>query len=231
MPLAAVVRKLSAPLSRRRRVGVFGVVACSLRQSKLRKSVRIAASVIGLACAGAATAHAEPVGFRLSGGGALALGGYQQREFGPGADLSTAVEYQAFDRLGVGMQLDGFLLSDGADPSDAELANNNGASMAALLVGLNLRALQGVWIGAAGGAGITGGRFRPVMSATLGYALSPEFPTGVAWGPMFKWVHLFQPDSAVRPEDANVVVAGLHIAFGGSPGGHTRPGAMMVEDE
>lgn len=187
--------------------------------------------MIGLVCAAANTAHAEPLGFRLSGGGALALGGYQQREFGPGADLSTAVEYQAFERLGVAMQLDGFLLSDGADPRDAELANNNGASMAAVLLGANLRALDGMWIGASGGAGLTGGRFRPIMSATLGYTLSPEFPTGVAWGPMLKWVHLFQPDSAVRPEDANIIVAGLHIAFGGSPGDRVRPAGMMVEQQ
>jgi hypothetical protein len=175
---------------------------------------RVVARVGLVVCLVGTTALADPVRLHLSGGGAFALGGYQQREFGPGADFATAVEYRAWRTVGLAIQLDGLILSDGREPRNPELANNNGANFGALAAGANVRLPHGFWVGAAGGCGLTGALVRPAASAMLGYELPPEI--GVTWGPVVKWVHLFQPDSSVRPEDANVFVAGLHITFGAS---------------
>jgi outer membrane protein OmpA-like peptidoglycan-associated protein len=70
-------------------------------------------------------------------------------------------------------------------------------------------AAHGPWLAAHGGAAQTGGLTRGMLSAATGwdFALSGG-RLGV--GPTLGWLHVFQPDSELRPADANILTLGVH---------------------
>lgn len=72
-------------------------------------------------------------------------------------------------------------------------------------------AADGLWLAGGVGAGLTGAFVRPAIRAALGFdVMSSAFSAG----PYVGYVHLVEPDEgSLRPEDARVVVFGLHGAI------------------
>jgi outer membrane protein OmpA-like peptidoglycan-associated protein len=70
----------------------------------------------------------------------------------------------------------------------------------------------GLWLSATGGVARTGSLTRPMFDAQAGFdILFDQGRLGV--GPSVGLLHVFQPNDALRPDDANVLFAGLHVVF------------------
>ncbi len=154
------------------------------------------------------------------GGVAHAVGGYQQKEFGFGGTARAALELVLFREFGIYGQASGTWLGAGALPLDPTLAPLDAASSYAGMGGLHLRpfarkgagrtwSLAGLWLGGGGGIAYTGGASHPVVDAALGLDLMlPK--TVIGLGPMLGWEHVFQQNTELRPQDANVLFVGVH---------------------
>jgi outer membrane protein OmpA-like peptidoglycan-associated protein len=171
----------------------------------------------------AASAAADPPRFHASAAAARAVTGHQQRELGFGAAGILALEAPISSILGLQAEAGSLWLSEGAEPEDPKIAPGGTASSLHGAVGARLRASAeagGPWLLAAGGMARTGELWRPMSRVAIGYDFVPGSGT-VGLGPMLGLYHVFQPDTAFRPADANVVLAGLHAVFGAS--GRERP--------
>ena len=72
-------------------------------------------------------------------------------------------------------------------------------------------AADGLWLAGGVGAGLTGEFVRPAIRAALGFDM---MSSAFSAGPFVGYTHLIEPDQAsLRPEDARVVVFGLHGAI------------------
>jgi outer membrane protein OmpA-like peptidoglycan-associated protein len=67
----------------------------------------------------------------------------------------------------------------------------------------------GLWMGGSFGFSFTGGERRYLADAGIGFDLLFK-KAKVGLGPMIGWEHVFQPNSEIRPDDANILFAGLH---------------------
>jgi len=167
-----------------------------------------------------AAAHAQQFRLHAMGGVAHAVGGYQQKEFGFGGTARAALELVLFREFGIYGQASGTWLGAGALPLDPTLAPLDAASSYAGMGGLHLRpfarkgagrtwSLAGLWLGGGGGIAYTGGASHPVVDAALGLDLMlPK--TVIGLGPMLGWEHVFQQNTELRPQDANVLFVGVH---------------------
>ncbi len=166
--------------------------------------------------------QAEPLRVFGRGGLALPVGGYQSTELGLGAGLTGGVEYPFTPKIGLAAELGGVWLSDGEPPEDAAFADPNSASQVSAALALHLRpggtadlakfdSSAGWWGSASGGLAFTGGLQRVMADVAVGYDFFLDDTGNVGLGPMASFLHVFQPDSALRPEDANVVVLGVHV--------------------
>lgn len=171
-------------------------------------------------------AQAEPLRVFARGGVALPLGGYQASELGLGAGVTGGVEYPFTPKIGVAAEVGGVWLSDGEPPADPTFSDLGAASQVSGALALHLRpgatsdlstfdASAGFWVSASGGLGFTGGLQRFMADVAVGYDFFLDDTGNVGLGPMVSWLHVFQPDSEVRPEDANVLVLGVHALFDG----------------
>ena len=151
------------------------------------------------------------------------FGGHQERELSFGAAGFGALEIPFLPQLGGEVELGTVLLANGDPPRDPNVVPEGGAHAIYGAVGGHLRPfvkkdpseitkLTGIWLSGNVGAVTTGGRFRAVVDASLGYDfLIQQGKYGV--GPALSWVHVFQPDDDFRPEDANIYVLGVHVMF------------------
>jgi outer membrane protein OmpA-like peptidoglycan-associated protein len=160
--------------------------------------------------------------FRLHGAAGLAhaVGGFQQREFGFGGTARAAFELVLLREIGVYGQASGTWLGAGDLPLNSTLAPLDAAASYAGTGGLHLRpfarhtggktfSLAGLWLGGGGGMAYTGGVNRPLVDAGLGLDLLFS-KAKVGLGPMVGWEHVFQPNTELRPEDANILFVGVH---------------------
>jgi outer membrane protein OmpA-like peptidoglycan-associated protein len=171
----------------------------------------------------AARAGAESLRFHAGADAGRALAGHQAREFGWGAGAYGALEYPFDRRAGVALELGGLWLSEGKPPRDPRLAPLGDSSALWGALGLELRPFAtsyagraaspaGIWMSGAVGLTATGGQGRPMLDARVGWDLLPgggKF--GI--GPEVGYLYTLQPDSKVRPDDAHVLLLGLHVMF------------------
>ncbi len=182
------------------------------------RRIALTASLLTLA----SPAVADDLRLHATGGAARALGGHQSDELGWGGAAYGAAEWGFNDIWGLQFEAGWIGLSSGDPPSDPDLAELDGASGVQLGLGLRVRpfgsaprtavSAAGLWLSAAGGLSITGGLARPQFDAFLGYDFflaNGAFGVGPAAG----YVHVFQGNDEVRPDDARIAVLGLHATF------------------
>jgi len=156
-----------------------------------------------------------------------ALGDYQQREFGFGVSGRGAAEYGLNRVVGAQLELGSVWLSQGKAPLDPSIAPGGSATSSAAALGLRVRPFgndyhgsanaAGLWLAADFGVATTNSLTRGVFDADLGYDfMDNRGRTGM--GPVVSLLHVFQPNSALRPEDANILLVGLHAFFDFGPG-------------
>ncbi len=169
-----------------------------------------------------AAAEAEPLRFHLQTGGARAISGAQQRETGVGFTGAGAVELGLTGALGVQLELSTVALGPGDPPLDPTLAPRSTSGAQALLAGLRARPLvasydgrvlsaAGLWLDANAGVARTGSLTRGAFDAHVGFDfIWPK----VALGPYVGYEHILQPDDTLRPDDARVLLLGIHCMLG-----------------
>ena len=172
---------------------------------------------------GATSVHAQEFRLHAVGGVGHAIGGVQKKELSFGGTARGALELVLVREFGVYAQASGTWLGAGALPSDHTLAPLDAASSYEILFGAHVRPFArrthgrwlspaGLWLGGAGGFAFTGGERRYAVDAGLGLDfLFAQARLGV--GPMIGWEYIFQPNSELRPDDANVLFAGIHGMF------------------
>jgi outer membrane protein OmpA-like peptidoglycan-associated protein len=185
-------------------------------------------ALMGLAVA-ASGGVAQAQHFRAHGAleVAKAVGGFQETELSFGGAGLVAVEMPVTPQIGAELEVGTVFLSSGADPTDVTLKPMGGSSAIYGALGVRVRpfakkdpthitALTGIWAAGDFGATTTGGLFRAVADLQAGYDFSVE-QGRYGIGPAFGLVHVFQPDSELRPDDANIVVFGAHAVFDSAP--------------
>ncbi|MBE7480948.1 MAG: OmpA family protein [Polyangiaceae bacterium] len=143
---------------------------------------------------------------------AKAFGGHQERELGPGAVGLAALELPIAPALGAQLEVGALWLSAGETPEDPRFEAQGDASATHVAGGLRVNPVAGLWLAAAAGPTRTGGQTRALADAQVGWDFF--FHHGrFGVGPVIGWAHVFQPDSELRPADANVVFAGVHAVW------------------
>src|SRR5262249_36893706 len=155
----------------------------------------------------------EPVRLHLEGGAARAVAGAQESETSLGWTARGSLELGLTHELGAQVELSTVMLAAGDPPSDPMLAPKSASSGPTLMVGLRARpfatsyagrrvSAAGLWFDANGGAARTGELTRGAFDAHVGFdVLWDRF--GV--GPYAGYLHVFQPDDTLRPDDARIV--------------------------
>jgi outer membrane protein OmpA-like peptidoglycan-associated protein len=191
----------------------------------------------------AARASAEPLRLHLGAGVGRAFTGYQEHELGFGASGSGAVELPLTRAFGFQLELNGLWLKSINPPSDPRIQPGGDATSGSAGFGVRLRpfvnayaghpvSAAGFWVAGAGGAARTGGLTRAMLDAELGFDfLYNHERFGI--GPMLGYVHVFQPDDTLRPDDANIAILGVHVMFDTAPARHVvgdRDGDGIPDD-
>jgi OOP family OmpA-OmpF porin len=162
------------------------------------------------------TARAQESHFHVDLGIGHAIGDPQEREFGWGGQAAVAYELRFGKVFGAEATVDAYDLSQGSPPTDPSLAQHGQGFGVDGLLGLRVRpfggfARGGLWLEAAGGAGLAGSSLRPVFEARFGVdairLTSPDWEMG----PFAGYMQVFQPSDTVRPQDAHVLWVGWHI--------------------
>jgi outer membrane protein OmpA-like peptidoglycan-associated protein len=171
---------------------------------------------------------AEPLRAHGSLGAGHAVTGYQKDEYAWGTGASLGLEYPFVRQLGLELSVSWLGLGKG-DPTPSKFEPVTGASAISPELGLrvipfaaehngHLLSPAGLWAKLAGGVAFTNGLTRPMFDAGLGWDLL-NASGRVGAGPMVSFVHVFQPDDEFRPDDANVLLFGVHglFDFGSAP--------------
>ncbi len=174
-------------------------------------SVSILVALVSLtASAGAEPARAH--GALVGAGAAL---GPQASEFGPGGGGFAALEIPLGRRLGLEAEVGGILLAPGE--GRAGYSTKGVGTLVTAMGGARFRFFgrtpAGPWIGGHAGAGVTGDRVRFTFDGELGW----DFRVGHGRfdvGPFAGYLHVYEPDGGLAPEDAHVFVAGIAISLG-----------------
>jgi outer membrane protein OmpA-like peptidoglycan-associated protein len=167
-------------------------------------------------------ASAEPLRLHAEGGAARAISGSQKRETTLGWTGAGAVELGLTRELGVQLELSTVTLGAGGPPSDPTLAPKSTSSGQAVMGGLRARpfaskydgqrfSAAGIWIDANAGAMRTADLTRATFDAHVGFDVTWD---KFAAGPYGGYVHVLQPNDALRPDDGHLIVAGLHVMIG-----------------
>jgi outer membrane protein OmpA-like peptidoglycan-associated protein len=171
---------------------------------------------------------AEPLRLHGEAAAAHAISGYQKDEFGWGISGSAAAELPFNKLLGVELELGSLWLSKGDAPRDPGIEPGGSATANTAAVGLRLRPFgnrhhgefyspAGLWLAANTGITLTNGLTRGMFDVHVGYDfLDRKGQEGI--GPVLALTHVFQPDGAIRPEDANIVLIGVHAMYDFGPG-------------
>jgi outer membrane protein OmpA-like peptidoglycan-associated protein len=167
----------------------------------------------------APAATAEEARYHVTGAAAHAVGGPQQREFGGGGGGSATVELPVGKVLGVQASGGGLVLAEGKAPADLTLAKQGTGNAFLGTVGVRFRPLGamitgGPWIDANGGLAQTGSESRVAVDSHLGWDFRVARDTRWDLGPFVGYTQIIQPSSALRPDDARIVWAGLQLSLG-----------------
>ncbi len=158
---------------------------------------------------------------------ALPATGPQAREQSLGVAGTALLELPLSPRLGVGVELGAISLGDGKPPEDPTFADAGATSGVSGALAAHFRPAatrdvgarrwySGFWGGPSIGVMRTNALIRLMGELNVGL----DFPVGdqgFAAGPNLGWVHVFQPEDEVRPEDANLLTVGLHAVFDTAP--------------
>ncbi len=115
----------------------------------------------------------------------------------------------------VGARLRGGVLGEGSRP-DVALEDKGMGGLSSLTLGVRVKPLggsrlgEGLWIEAAGGGALTGRDARATAELGIGWG----FAAGpVVLGPSLRYLHVFQPDDQLSPNDARLALIGLEVAL------------------
>jgi outer membrane protein OmpA-like peptidoglycan-associated protein len=181
----------------------------------------VPALVLGLVLAAPGAARAdEPFLLSLEGSAAVPVTAPQADWFEPGGSLAISVWRSLASPIALGARLRGGLLADGPAPRDPTLADPGIGSFFTLAVGARLRLEAiwddsprrgtGPWVEALGGAALTGASFRPSLEVGIGWG----FELGdVDLGPTVRWSTVFETDSQLAPEHANMLLVGVELTL------------------
>jgi outer membrane protein OmpA-like peptidoglycan-associated protein len=189
-----------------------------------------AAAGAALLCfGGAAEAAGADVGYAVHAEGAAArmVGDRKVDQFGWGAAGLIAPELTIGDYIGFELPLGGVALSDGTvdEPGMADTGPGY-AILAAPGVrirpfgrdpGGDLFSADGLWLAASAGMAFTGSVVRPAFTARLGYDLCLGPASEGRFGPYAGYMQIVETQSEAMPEDARVVLVGLHGSFEPAP--------------
>lgn len=168
------------------------------------------------------TAAAADVDYAIHAEGSAArmIGDRKVDQFGWGGGGLVSPEMTIGSHIGVELPLGGIVLSDGAGEEPGFVNSGVGYAVFAL-PGLRLRPFGrdfsegpfnpgGLWLAGGAGFALTGDLPRAALDARLGYDF---FASGlVRGGPSAGFVQIIETESLVRPEDARMVLFGLHGA-------------------
>ena len=164
---------------------------------------------------------AEPLRVHLRLGAAKAVSGYQAQELSWGMGATLGLELPLAPQVGLAGEIGAVYLADGEAPSNPMYRDEDAASAFAAALALHLRPFAtadsraGLWLSGSGGGTTTGGLQRFMVDAAVGYDFQLG-GSGFSLGPAASWLHVFQPNSELRPDDANILVFGIHGAFDGA---------------
>ncbi|HKQ68911.1 MAG TPA: OmpA family protein [Polyangiaceae bacterium] len=185
----------------------------------------------------AGSAGAQTLRFHAEGGAARAVSGTQESETGLGWTAGGAIELGLGRAIGAQLELSAVTLSGGDAPANPDLAARGSSSGQALTAGLRARpfaaprdgklvSASGIWLDVNGGAARTGDLTRGAFDAHLGFDFMWE---KFGAGPYVGYLHIFQPDDTLRPDDAHIALAGIHATFGGAEPERDRDGDGIVD--
>jgi outer membrane protein OmpA-like peptidoglycan-associated protein len=199
----------------------------------LRRPAAISPRILGFAgvlaavCFGALPARAEHVRLHATLDAAKAIGGFQERELSYGASGMLSAELPLIPQLGAELQFSTLLLANGDPPKNPAILPQDGAYAVMGAIGVvghpfapkdptRPTSLSGIWASGHIGATTTGGLLRGAFDFQAGYDFMLDRGR---WGigPTLGYVHVFQPDSELRPDDANVLLFGVHGVFDTAP--------------
>jgi outer membrane protein OmpA-like peptidoglycan-associated protein len=179
-----------------------------------------------LCCLGLAReATAVELGYAVHAEGAAArmVGERKVDQFGWGAAGLVAPELTIGDYLGLELPLGALGLSDGT-VDEAGMADSGSGTAIVATPGVRLRpfgrgpaaelfSAGGLWLAASAGVAFTGGFVRPAFAARLGYDLTVGEGGEGRLGPYAGFMQIVETESEAMPEDARIVLVGLHGAF------------------
>jgi len=161
-------------------------------------------------------ASQEPLRWHLEASGAHAVGDPQSREYGFGAAGSLALEVPIGHAVGVQLETGGLWLPHASAPRDPTLADHGDGTALFAMLGVRARPfteVAGPWVDVNAGYLRTGDKDRFGFDAHVGC----DWRLGEGrWdiGPFVGYLHVVEPKDALRPEDANVLMLGMHVALG-----------------
>ena len=196
-----------------------------------------------ISCLVSSAALATP--WRLHGTGVLAhaITAPQKDDLSIGAGVLPALEYKLFGRLGLQFELSALgLFAADSEVGDDRVAAGDDAAALGFGLGIRVRPMEkeivptrGLWLSSAIGGAATGSFTRPMINFQAGYDF--ELSGKIGWGPVLGLYRVFQPNSRLRPEDANVVLVGVHgvLSLFGSGGSKSQASSEelgeLVEEE
>ena len=155
----------------------------------------------------------------------------QASEYGFGAGASIAGELIFARVFGLQAEVSVLGLADGDPPSNPAIANHGAAFEVGAMAGVRLHPFRsrlrgGLWIDGNGGIVFTGDLARASFDAHVGYDFRPR-DGRLEIGPFVGYTQVFQPADTLRPEDAHVVIGGLHVALGS----RRRPPVLLARTD
>jgi outer membrane protein OmpA-like peptidoglycan-associated protein len=168
-------------------------------------------------------AHAGPsVSVHVEAAVARPLGETKADQFGWGGSAVIAPELVLARVIGLELGVGVLGLTDGPGPDPKGVAPSKGGFAAFSTIGPRIRpfatlakghgaiGLDGFWMSGGLGGGLTGGALKPTLRTSIGFdAMAPGF----AAGPYIGYFQMIEPDAGPRPEDARILVFGLHGAL------------------
>lgn len=162
----------------------------------------------------------EPWMLSLEGSAAVPVTAPQASWFEPGGSVAVSVWRSLASPIAIGARVRGGLLADGPAPSDPTLVDPGVGSFVTLALGPRLRLETmwddgprrgtGPWVEALGGAALTGVALRPSLEVGIGWG----FELGdVDLAPTVRWSTIFETDSQLAPEHANVLLLGVELTL------------------
>jgi outer membrane protein OmpA-like peptidoglycan-associated protein len=151
-------------------------------------------------------------------GAAHALVQPQQSEYGFGGGGTVSPELVVGKAIGLELELGAFGLGAGSPPSDPRFAAHGSGTAFGGMAGLRVRPFaadnpSGLWIDGNGGIVQTGDQTRPGFDAHVGY----DWRVGTGRldvGPFVGYTQVIESKSDLRPDDAHILVFGVHGGFG-----------------